>query len=251
MSAAIPPGQRVYAIGDIHGRYDLLEALHGAISEDASKAPDLHKTIIYLGDYVDRGSQVYEVVEMLANGFPPGLQKIFLRGNHEDMMLGFLAKTFPFGAWLANGANATLEGYDVHISTFTEPKALAFGEIGVNDDEVADIRAALADKLPTKHRRFLEGALKPYHRCGDYIFVHAGVKPDVPFEQQHPYDLIWIREEFLDSTSDHGGVIVHGHSVFDDVDINPNRIGVDTGAWRSNCLSCLVIEHDELRIIQT
>lgn len=251
MSAVIPPGQRVYAIGDIHGRFDLLEPLHDAISEDASNAPDLDKSIIYLGDYVDRGSQVYEVVDALASGAPPGLTKVYLRGNHEDMMLGFLDNTFPFGTWLVNGGDATLVGYDVDIPPLTWANALAFGEIDVNEHEEADVRTALADKLPAKHRRFLEDGLTLHHRCGDYIFVHAGMRPDIPLEQQDPQDLIWIREKFLNSTSDHGGVVVHGHSIFDEVDINPNRIGVDTGAWRSGHLSCLVLEGDDLRIIQT
>lgn len=251
MSAAIPPGQRVYAIGDIHGRFDLLAPLHDAIIDDASAAPDLKKTIIYLGDYVDRGSQVYEVVDALASGGPPGLNTIYLRGNHEDMMLGFLAGTQPFGPWLANGGDATLIGYDVDIPPMTSANILAFGEIDVDEREEADIRAALADKLPETHRHFFEQRLTLYHRCGGYIFVHAGLRPDIPLEEQDHNDLIWIRDTFLRSKSDHGGVVVHGHSIFDDVDINANRIGVDTGAWRTGRLSCLVLEDDDLRIIQT
>ena len=250
MSATIPPGQRVYAIGDIHGRFDLLEALHDAISEDVAQAPDLDQTIVYLGDYIDRGSQVYEVVDALANDLPKGLRKVHLKGNHEDMMQGFLASTFPFGTWLVNGGDATLVGYDIDISPLTWANALAFGEIDVNQAEEDEIRAALADKLPVAHTEFLE-RLVLHHRCGDYIFVHAGIRPGVPLEQQDPEDIIWIREKFIRSNADHGGVVVHGHSIFDDVDIQSNRIGVDTGAWRSGRLSCLVLEGDDLRIIQT
>ena len=250
MSATIPSGQRVYAIGDIHGRFDLLDALHGSISEDASESPGLENTIIYLGDYIDRGSQVYEVVDTLASGAPAGLNKIYLKGNHEDMMRGFLSGTFPFGTWLVNGGDATLVGYDVDIPNLTWANALAFGEIDVDEREEAEIRATLADKLPETHANFLDRLIL-YHRCGDYIFVHAGVRPGVPLEQQDPEDLIWIREKFLRSKKDHGGVVVHGHSIFDDVDIRPNRIGVDTGAWRTGCLSCLVLEGNDLRIIQT
>jgi serine/threonine protein phosphatase 1 len=250
MSATIPPCQRVYAIGDIHGRFDLLEALHNAISEDVSQAPDLDKTVVYLGDYIDRGSQVYEVVDALASNALEGVRKIHLKGNHEDMMGGFLANTFPFGTWLVNGGDATLVGYDIDIPPLTWASALAFGEIDVNETEEAEIRAALADKLPVAHAEFLDRLIL-YHRCGDYIFVHAGVRPGVPLEQQDPEDLIWIREKFFRSKADHGGVVVHGHSIFDDVDIQPNRIGVDTGAWRSDRLSCLVLEGEDLRIIQT
>ena len=251
MSAAIPPGQRVYAIGDIHGRFDLLAPLHDAISEDASSAPNLDKTIVYLGDYVDRGPQVYEVVEALASGGPSGLKTIYLRGNHEDMLIGFLGGTFPFGMWLANGGDATLMGYDVDIPPMMWANVLAFGEVDVDESEAAEVRTAFTDKLPATHKEFLEQRLTLHHRCGDYIFVHAGMRPDIPLDQQDPNDLIWIRETFLRSASDHGGVVVHGHSIFDDVDINANRIGVDTGAWRTGCLSCVVLEDDDIRITQT
>ncbi|MDA0260888.1 MAG: metallophosphoesterase [Proteobacteria bacterium] len=250
MAAMIPPGQRVYAIGDIHGRFDLLEALHGAICEDAAAVPNLDKTIIYLGDYIDRGSQVYEVVDALASDVLPGLSKICLKGNHEDMILGFLASTFPFGMWLVNGGDATLVGYDVDIPPLMSASALAFGEIDSDENEEAKIRANLAGKIPPAHIEFYN-ALTLYHRCGDYIFVHAGVRPGIPVERQDPQDLLWIRDTFIRSDADHGGVVVHGHSIFDDVDIKANRIGVDTGAWRSECLSCVVLEGEDLRIIQT
>ena len=250
MNARIPPGQRVYAIGDIHGRYDLLEALHTAIAEDANGASDLAKTIIYLGDYIDRGSQVYEVVDALASGTDDRWARICLKGNHEDMMLGFIAGTYPFGPWLTNGGGATLVAYDVDIPAMTWASASGFGEAGTDGAEEAEIRAAFAAKLPPSHTAFLE-ALPLHHRCGDYLFVHAGIRPGLPLEDQDPQDLIWIRESFLRSDADHGAVVVHGHTIFDDVDIRPNRIGVDTGAWRSDRLSCIVLEEDKVRVIQT
>ena len=250
MNARIPPGQRVYAIGDIHGRFDLLEALHAKIVEDASGASDFVKTIVYLGDYVDRGSQVYEVIDTLANEPEDDWLRVFLRGNHEDMMLGFLAGSFPFGSWLLNGGDATLMGYDVDIPAMTWASALAFRDADNDESDETGIRAVLAAKLPPRHAVFLQG-LTLQHRCGDYVFVHAGIRPGMPLEYQDSQDLIWIRENFLLSEVDHGAIVVHGHTIFDDVDFRPNRIGVDTGAWRSNCLSCIVLEEDEVRIIQT
>lgn len=250
MNARIPSGQRVYAIGDIHGCFDLLESLHTKIVEDAGDASDFDKTIVYLGDYVDRGSQVYEVIDKLAREPEDDWRRVFLRGNHEDMMLGFLAGSFPFGSWLLNGGDATLVGYDVDIPAMTWASALAFHEVDTDDSEASEIRAVLAATLPPLHTVFLQG-LTLQHRCGDYVFVHAGIRPGVSLEDQDSQDLIWIRETFLLSEVDHGAIVVHGHTISDDVDFRPNRIGIDTGAWRSNCLSCIVLEDDEVRIIQT
>tara|TARA_B100000686_G_scaffold345603_1_gene430522 strand:- start:348 stop:1100 length:753 start_codon:yes stop_codon:yes gene_type:complete len=250
MNARIPSGQRVYAIGDIHGRFDLLEVLHTKIVEDAGDASDFAKTIVYLGDYVDRGSRVYEVIETLASEPEDDWLRVFLRGNHEYMMLGFLAGSYPFGSWLLNGGDATLVSYGVDISAMMWASALSVHEVDVDESEEAKIRAVFAAKLPPPHAGFLQD-LTLQHRCGDYVFVHAGIRPGVPLEDQDSQDLIWIRETFLLSEVDYGAIVVHGHTISDHVDFRPNRIGIDTGAWRSNCLSCIVLEEDEVRIIQT
>ena len=248
MSARIPPGQRVYAVGDIHGRYDLLETLHAAIAADAGDASALAKTIVYLGDYVDRGGQVYEVIDALASGAADGWDRVCLKGNHEDMMLGFLAGTHPLDVWLMNGGDATLAAYGADLADAGRTRAWAFAAGAGGPAEEAG--ATLAAALPPTHAAFLD-ALPLHHRCGDYLFVHAGIRPGLPLEEQDPQDLMWIRETFLGSDADHGAVVVHGHTIFNEVDIRPNRIGVDTGAWRSGRLSCIVLEGDEVRVIQT
>ena len=154
-------------------------------------------------------------------------------------MLGFLAGSFPFDSWLLNGGDATLVNYGVDIPTRNWASARALHEVDIDESEKVGIRAVLAARsdAPTSLR--------------DYVFLHAGIHPGIPPKDQDSQGLIWIHETFLLSEVDHGPIVMHGHTIFDDVDFQFNRIGIDTGAWRSNCLSCIVLEEDEVRIIQT
>ncbi len=237
--ARVPEGVRVYAVGDIHGRADLLRELHDLIADDAATAPGLDKTIVYLGDYVDRGLESRGVIDLLLDSTPPGVAPVYLRGNHEDALLSFL-DDFAIGpAWIQLGGDATLYSYDVALSgPLTEQKTLI------------DAQLALRQNLPDRHLAFLRG-LDPYHEVGGYLFVHAGLRPGVPLDKQKPEDLMWIRDEFLDSTVDHGRVVVHGHSISLEVEYRPNRINIDTGAYATRVLTCLALEGAERRLLQT
>lgn len=235
-----PADTRLYAIGDIHGRVDLLAALHSQIRVDAETSDQDRHVIIYLGDYVDRGEASKSVLDLLLDNPLEGFETIFLKGNHEEMMLGFLDNE-PVGAmWLHNGGDATVYSYGVRMAV---PSSSV-------DDRYAALQEALRQNVPERHVAFLRD-LKLYHQEDGYLFAHAGVAPGIPLEQQASEDMLWIRERFITSTADHGYCVVHGHTIFDQPDIRPNRVGIDTGAYFSNVLSCLVLEGTEQRLIQT
>ena len=238
-SPEAPPGTRVYAIGDIHGRLDLLTLLHRMIEEDAAGSDDERKALIYLGDYVDRGSSSRQVIDYLLGDPLPDFETVFLTGNHESMMLSFLDDTSIGPMWMINGGDATLLSYGV-------------GEMQGDTIEQRDlkIQSALKQQLPHAHVEFLR-TLRLYHVEGDYLFFHAGVAPGRPLEEQEARDLLWIREAFIRSTADHGKCVVHGHTIVAKPDVRQNRIGIDTGAYFSNTLTCLVLDGDEQRFLQT
>jgi calcineurin-like phosphoesterase family protein len=238
--ASAPLGCRLYAVGDIHGRADLLEALLQQIAEDALRHPETGtKRLIYLGDYVDRGPASSAVIDMVLHDAPPGFEVVPLMGNHEEMMLRFLEDITVGRTWMMNGGDATLRSYGV------EPPSMFAGT-----PQVRHAQQQFAERLPARHKRFLED-LAVAHTEGDYLFVHAGVRPGVPLEQQRTEDLLWIRDEFLDCERDFGKVVVHGHSITLDPEFRPNRIGIDTGAYRSNQLTCLVLEGTEQQLLTT
>ncbi len=238
-----PSGSRVYAIGDIHGRSDLLRRLHGMILEDAGPdSPDsagLRKVVVYVGDYVDRGPDSAGVIGMLIEEPLQGFESHHLKGNHEDMMIRFLETGDENEMWMFNGARDTLDSYGIGIS-----------DIILFRGDMEALALAFRDAVPESHRAFLDG-LRLHHREGDYLFVHAGMRPGVALEDQSEKDLIWIREEFTDSDADFGAIVVHGHSIRAEPETKPNRIGIDTGAWRSNRLTALVLEGDTRRFLQT
>lgn len=234
-----PADTRVYAVGDIHGRVDLLTALHSRIMDDAQSSTQKRHVIVYLGDYVDRGEASKSVIDLLLEKPLAGFETIFLKGNHEEMMLGFLNNEAVGAMWMHNGGDATIYSYGVRMAT---PSAA--------DHRHAELRHALSQKVPDRHLAFLD-RLELYHLEGGYLFVHAGIEPGIPIEQQTSQDLLWIREEFIASKADHGHCVVHGHTIFHQPEIMPNRIGIDTGAYYSNVLSCLVLEGTEQRFIQT
>jgi serine/threonine protein phosphatase 1 len=238
-TASLPAGVRVYAIGDIHGRADLLEQLHRLIADDAASACGLALQVVYLGDYVDRGLQSREVIEMLASTPLPGFATVFLRGNHDQQFLDFLKLRQGGGDWLQYGGDATVYSYGVRI-------AEGIDHSGRLDRMWHD----LVRVVPPRHVRFLEH-LRFAYEIGDYVFVHAGVDPEKDLTMQTEADLLWIRDEFLDSEADYGKIIVHGHSMSRDPDVRSNRIGIDTGACYSNRLTALVLEGGIRRFLAT
>jgi serine/threonine protein phosphatase 1 len=228
----LPPGERIYAIGDVHGCLDRLVALHEAIAEDIGARPAEHTTLVHLGDYIDRGSDSAQVVDWLISGPPVPADKIVnLMGNHELMMLSAVAglDREASGLWLANGGADSLLSWG--ISRNVPP-----GE--------------WATRIPRQHLIFLRD-LAISHRIGPYLFVHAGVMPGVPLEQQNRQDMLWIREPFLSSRDNHGAVIVHGHTPKREPVVQPNRIAIDTGAVLGGDLTCVVLEADMLGFLRS
>lgn len=238
----LPPGEKVYAVGDIHGREDLLSALLDAIRAEASAtAPDTVQTLIFLGDYIDRGPESRGVVETLASTAIPNVAIRFLRGNHEAFMLEFIDGPSSALGWFACGGAETLRSYGVQPPPFRYP---------FDRSAFVDAASDLRRRLPAEHGDFLS-RLGLSWRSGSYFFTHAGIRPGTPLTEQYERDLLWIRDPFLSSNLDHGAVVVHGHSISSEVELRPNRIGIDTGAFASGRLSCLILERSSLRIAST
>ncbi len=234
-----PDGHVIYAIGDLHGRSDLMDRMLARIQEDAVSRPAAHRTLVYLGDYVDRGHDSSGVIDRLVDGPPEGFEQVCLVGNHESWLLDFRIDAAAGAGWFMNGGVATLASYGVPYSH------------GANRmEQLEDARAAFVEALPQEHLEFLEN-LSFFWRAGDYVFVHAGVRPGVPLADQDPDDLVWIRDDFLGSSADFGAVIVHGHTIRDYPEERPNRIGIDTGAFATGCLTCLRLEGEQREFIQT
>jgi serine/threonine protein phosphatase 1 len=225
--ATLPPGQRIYAIGDIHGCIDQLGTLHAAIKQDLADRPISSALLVHLGDYVDRGPDSAAVVALLAAGPPiPGLRTVNLMGNHEFMMLDALVsgETTAADLWLSNGGADTLYSWSV-------PRQAK--------------QADWAARIPADQLIFLRD-LSLMHQEGPYLFVHAGIRPGVRLRQQARQDLLWIREPFLSAKADLGVVVVHGHTPTKDPVVRANRIGIDTGAVMGGMLTCAVLEDDRL-----
>lgn len=238
-AARVPEGARVYAVGDIHGRADLLRRLHRKILDDAAQTRADRKVIVYVGDYVDRGPDSRAVIEMLIEEPLEGFECHHLKGNHEDLLLRFLETGEQGEVWMLNGARATLESYGVEWS-----------DMAHDADGMEEMRRKFDDLMPVDHRRFFR-ELALYHREGDYLFVHAGIRPRVPLDRQRAHELMWIRDAFLDSEADHGCVVVHGHTIRQQPEVRANRIGIDTGAFHTGRLTALVMEGDERRFLTT
>lgn len=227
----------MYCIGDIHGRADLLERLHGQIEQDA-KGFSGEKHLLYLGDYIDRGEQSRQVIDMLVNHPLTGFEPIFIKGNHEQAMLDFMVHPQATASWLNFGGRQTLASYGIAVAFMPLMK------------DLKHLAAELNERLPAAHKQFLEDGLL-YWRGGDYYFVHAGIRPGVGLEEQHFEDQLWIRDDFTQSTEDFGAVVVHGHTISKTAELLPNRIGIDTGAFHSDVLTCLVLEGTSQRLLQT
>ncbi len=232
-----PQGMRLYAIGDVHGCYDMLTETHEKIAADLAGRPVADHRIIHIGDYTDRGADSAGVVERLARMSEADKRVICLCGNHDALFTGFLSDPAEYGpTWLSNGGGATLRSYGV------TPSRSLFGF------DYHRLSGQLAQALPPVHRAFLS-ALPLTAGFGDYLFVHAGIRPGVPLEAQDPEDLIWIREDFLWDGSDHGVVVVHGHTPAHAPEVLPNRINIDTGAVYGGPLTCLALEGTEYRFL--
>jgi serine/threonine protein phosphatase 1 len=232
----VPEGERVYAVGDLHGRIDLLVAMQRLIQADAAARPPARLSVVYLGDYVDRGLDSPAVIDRLIDHPLPGFASIHLLGNHEDTMLRFHDGELAMAAsWLHYGGQETLRSYGIAISR------------GVS---LEGLRERLAHALPARHLAFLRG-LALQHRAGDYLFVHAGIRPGLALDKQRRDDLLWIREPFLASLADHGVTVVHGHTITAEPERHGQRIGIDTGAYATGRLTALVLEGEEQRFLQT
>jgi serine/threonine protein phosphatase 1 len=235
----LPEGQLVYAVGDVHGRLDLLEQLLDLIDGDAEASGTDRRTLVFLGDYVDRGPNSRGVVERLIGDLPRGFDAHFLKGNHEAILLDFLAEPWRLDHWLQNGGEETMRSYGVD----TEGLASL-------DASPATWRDAFAQALPEAHLRFFRNLLLSVS-FGDYLFVHAGVRPGVPLGAQSEADLVWIRAPFLNHAESFGKVVVHGHTPGQEPVTRPNRVGIDTGAVFTGRLTALRLEGAERKFLQT
>jgi len=226
VNASAPADTRIYAVGDIHGRADLLSEITARIDDDIRRRPIAHTVEVYLGDYIDRGPHSRTVIDLLAVRLVAH-RAVCLRGNHEAVMEGFLQDPAILQYWEPLGGMQTLASYGIELHGESET---AIG-----------LHRRFLDAFPRAHELFMQ-CLRHQFSCGDFLFVHAGIRPDIPIEQQDVNDLIWIRNEFLDCTQDHERFIVHGHTPVPHPDIRHNRINIDTGAWRTGTLTCIAIE---------
>jgi serine/threonine protein phosphatase 1 len=231
-------GWRAYAVGDVHGRLDLLEQLLAKIHRDLGRHPSRKTLLLFVGDLIDRGPNSAQVIERLRTYSRDGVRTAFLLGNHEEVLLRILKGDSELIAkWRMFGGSETLQSYGV------EPASLQ-GLAG--EDALAVVREA----IPAAHVQFLE-TFGDSVRFGDFLFVHAGIRPGIEVEQQRQTDLRWIREPFLFDETDHGFVVVHGHTITPRVDVRPNRIAIDTGAYRTGVLSAIAIERSRTWFLDT
>ncbi|WP_246347554.1 metallophosphoesterase family protein [Brevundimonas basaltis] len=235
----VPPGMLIWAIGDVHGRLDLLKPLVEAILIDASETPADRKMVIFLGDYVDRGPDSRGVLQYLVDltSFS-GIEWRFLKGNHEEAMLNFLVDPTTGGRWCEYGGDATLLSYGLR------PPNLRHRAEGW-----ARVSADLHHKMTASEREFLEN-LELSVSIGDYFFAHAGARPGQPLDRQSQRDLMWIRGSFLDSDVAFNKVVVHGHTPTPAVYVDQRRIGVDTKAYDSDMLTALRLKGENRSVVQ-
>jgi serine/threonine protein phosphatase 1 len=229
----LPVGQRVYAVGDVHGCLDQLADMHRRIAADLAARPVAEPLVLHLGDYIDRGPDSAGVIAALLAPFPatPRPRVVNLIGNHEDLLLQALSgRRVEAEVWLANGGHAALQSWGVPPRT--PPKKWS-------------------SLIPAAHIAFMRD-LALVHRAGDYVFVHAGLRPGLRIDQQTRQDLLWIREPFLSSSVTHEAIVVHGHTPEDSQPVlRANRLGLDTGAVLGGPLTCAVLERDSVFFLQT
>lgn len=230
-------GHRIFAVGDVHGRRDLLEELLQKIETaiEASTAED--NTIVFLGDYVDRGPDSKGVIDLILS-LPPGRKYVYLRGNHDQSFLDFLDDPLHYRAWRNFGAPETLLSYGVRPPRFDVPA------------EFVAARDELARLCPESHLLFLRNS-RLFYEDGDYLFVHAGIRPGVALNRQRNEDLMWIRDDFLMSDHLSDKIVVHGHTPTERPIRRPNRLGLDTGAHATGRLTAAILECDQVNFIAT
>lgn len=235
---SIPRGFRAYAVGDVHGRLDLLERLLGAIERDLETRPQRKTLLIFLGDLIDRGPDSRGVIERLRTYRQPRIKPYFLAGNHEEILLRILAgERGVLEGWLQFGGEECLRSYGLDASQLKAiPERQALSMIGA--------------VIPDEHRRFLAG-FSDTLSLGNYLFVHAGIRPGLDISLQAQSDLRWIRSPFLEHEGDHGATVVHGHSISPSVEVRTNRIGIDTGAYRTGILTALALEGEDRWFLDT
>jgi serine/threonine protein phosphatase 1 len=236
--AAGANGYRAYVVGDIHGRLDLLEELLAKIHAELQHRPSEKTLLVFVGDLIDRGPASALVLERLWTYRRAGVEPMFLLGNHEEVLLRILGGDARLIAqWRRFGGSECLQSYGVDSSQFAH----------LSDEQAL---AIIREAIPREHVRFLE-SFADSCRFGDYLFVHAGIRPGVDLDQQSQNDMRWIREPFLLDDRDHGFVVVHGHTISGEPEMLANRIGIDTGAYRSGVLTALAIEGTERWLIDT
>lgn len=245
----VPDGQCVYAIGDIHGRFDLLKTLIEKIGEDAGNLPEgTDFTIVFLGDYIDRGLQSKQVIDFLISGELENCETVFLMGNHEEALLRFLQNPDFGEEWSVYGGAETLYSYGLQPPpprTSDAPDARRQSSKAWHT-----LWNEFSNNFPAEHLEFYQN-LKYSAVIGDYIFVHAGLRPDVPMEKQVSHDMLWIRDDFLNATGDFSHLIVHGHTPTEDPYRDNRRICVDTGAYISGQLTAVRLHQDDIQFIST
>lgn len=233
----LPAGLRIYAVGDIHGRLDLLGELLSRIDADLALRPAVRPIFVFLGDYIDRGPRSRETIDRLIEHRGTN-ECVFLKGNHEQIAIKCLTDPSLFDRWMRLGGVETLVSYGV------APENL------VNGKQIVELQAAFHRALPQAHFGFFRDQQTSF-ACGDFFFAHAGVRPRIELSRQAENDLLWIREEFLSSSEDFGKTVVHGHTPTREIEVRPNRINIDTGAFATGRLTCLVIEEASLSFIDT
>lgn len=237
---SVPPGLILYAIGDIHGEWACLTDLLDLIREDeAAQPPGLKPVVLFLGDYIDRGPNSRKVVDFLSGQPLPGFRTRFLRGNHEQALLDFLRDPLEAAPWLEFGGLSTLDSYGVRMRN-----------LGRDRSSLLAARDELAQALPARHLAWLQ-RLELYAAYGDYLFVHAGIRPGIALEEQSPDDLLTIRTPFLTHRRPHAKRVVHGHTISPAPEILANRIGIDTGAYASGVLTAVALRGETIRILQS
>lgn len=230
--ARAPSGIRIYAIGDIHGCADLLERAFTVIDNHITGLDTERVIHVFLGDYVDRGPDTKRTLDLLIDR-SKNHEAIFVRGNHEQLMLDFLKQPSILSEWWSMGGAPTLLSYGLSLGSKCR--------LG----EEFSLRDALVAAMPESHRAFLS-SLRSAYSCGDFFFTHAGVRPGVALDLQREDDLMWIREPFLSSRHDFGKVVVHGHTPVREPEMRYNRINIDTGAYATGRLSILSIKDSQL-----
>lgn len=234
-SACIPNGLRIYAVGDVHGRADALQDVLSRIDADAKRRPVKRVVQIFLGDYVDRGPATRDVIDRLIER-NNSHETLLLKGNHELMFLDFFSNPSVLANWRQQGGLQTLISYGLKPS------------LNPSGAEQQELARELVRCAPPLHRQFLAG-LPTSFRCGDFFFVHAGVRPGVALSDQTDDDLLWIREEFLLHEREFEKIIVHGHTPVPEPDVRANRINLDIGAYATGKLACMVIEGDTIGFV--